>query len=307
MRKVGIIDIGSNTIKALIAGGPHPLITEAIQVEECRISRDFSSEEKSFSDETLAEAADAISRLVDFSKQEGVENVIAVATSAVRDSENSEEFLNIIEERSGLQIRVLQGIEEAKLVADAILSDPNLDSSKPILHFDLGGGSLEFNLIEDQLVRDSISLPLGAVRLTQMWVAEPRKPYPMNSVVDISAHVKEVLAPHIKNTSEPPALVITGGAAFLAQKIMKTLPEFSETGQTVPLRFLLKLDNELLESDFDERIKIFNISPNRADVFPTAVQVLISILDVYHFEQFQYSNYGLRHGVARAFFDGQFS
>ncbi len=111
----------------------------------------------------------ALSRMATLGTQLGVKHTEVVATSAVRDAENGEEFLQRVRTETGLKVRILRGEDEARLAFRSALAHFDLGSGRAVV-MDIGGGSLELSLSDDGLVERLISLPLGAIHMSERYL-----------------------------------------------------------------------------------------------------------------------------------------
>jgi exopolyphosphatase/guanosine-5'-triphosphate,3'-diphosphate pyrophosphatase len=300
---IAVIDIGSNTIKLLIARGERRLETVFEQVEECRISRGISEDAPRLSQDSITRGTMAVKRLVDVSKQHGVEEIRVVATSAVRDASNRKAFLDSVLTNTGQQINVIDGEEESRLIAEGLKYDPALQEKGDYFNFDLGGGSLEFNRVQSGELTFFKSMQLGAVRLTEKFLKQPRNPIPREELREIKQHTKDTFqACAIPKCPIGNSLIITGGSASIARAMIHGVPVKDVSTIAHPEVKKAELDGlltNLRAIPFEQRIHAYPMLPeNRADVVCTALQILISILELCEKSKFQHSNYALRHGVA---------
>ena len=122
-------------------------------------------------DDAMTRAVDDIARMATLARQLGAERIEAVATSAVRDASNGDEFLRRVQRQTGLHVRVLDGEEEARLSFRSALAHFELGAGRAVVA-DIGGGSLELVLSVDGVIERLSSLPLGAVRLTERFLPD---------------------------------------------------------------------------------------------------------------------------------------
>lgn len=310
VQRIGVLDMGSNTIKLLVAepvADPRPgLKVIEMAIEECRVSRGIGASGPLVLEETsMAAAVDAIDRLRKVAEKRGAGRLLAVATSAVRDAVNREAFVERVRLATGVELRVLSGEEEAKASACGLAYDPQLSmGTNNILHFDIGGGSLECNRIVDGRHVSGISLPLGAVRVTEQWVRDPFQPIPEDELFRIRAHTADYLHQSGMGGSAGMEVVFTGGSVTIARAIIAAKEEREDsTGvlSAIQLESLLKV---LSERSYAERVGIPGLPPNRADVAPAAIAVVLEVLKVLGVDYLLHSRYGLRHGLAVQHFFG---
>lgn len=160
--RVGVIDIGSNTVRLVVYETPTrlpiPIFNEKSQ---CALASGMSKTGK-LSPGGVSEALRSLARFVKLAKAMGVERLEALGTSAVRDASDGQAFLTRVEKSCGLQVHVLSGAEEARLAAVGLLNGtPHADG----VLGDLGGGSLDLVGLDEGSLSSFATLPLGHIRL----------------------------------------------------------------------------------------------------------------------------------------------
>jgi exopolyphosphatase/guanosine-5'-triphosphate,3'-diphosphate pyrophosphatase len=300
MPPVAVIDIGSNSIKLLVAGKNDAgrLIARQIRTIEARISAGISLDNARLGTEGAGRGIRAVAELVADAGAFGPQQIIIVATSAVRGAANGREFCASVQAETGHPVRILTGEEEASLIARGLLCDPALETLRDFYVFDLGGGSLECLDFRDRRVVQAASLPLGCVRLTEMFVADPAAPFAAGSL--IAAHVREALALAGFSLAQGAPAVGTGGTLTTARAVLGAraglAPEASDPRLTVSqLREMLALVGGL---PLAGRGSVPGLPPARADVFPAALSTLVALAGLGGFDAYQHSFYNLRWGVA---------
>src|SRR6266699_6486348 len=190
--RLGVLDVGSNTVHFLVidahqGGRPLPVFSHKAElhlgdhlVEGNRLSASVTRQLRAFVDEALQIAED-----------KGVEELLAFATSAVRDAANGDEVLAAVRDGTGVAIRVLTGEEEARLTFLACRRWFGWSSGR-LLMLDIGGGSLEIAAGIDEEPDVAISLPLGANRLTRDWLTSD--PPDKEEVRRLRKHVRAEIA-----------------------------------------------------------------------------------------------------------------
>jgi exopolyphosphatase/guanosine-5'-triphosphate,3'-diphosphate pyrophosphatase len=301
---IAVIDIGSNTIKLLVANqrqGLNPLFSA---VEECRIGKGLSAQHPELDPQACDRALSAIGRLIVQAGQHGVipEKIRMVATSAVRDSRNGPTFARQVLQTHRIPVEVLSGEQEASYCALGLRFDPDLRLPTNYLHFDLGGGSLEGNEVRDALHMHGCSMPLGAVRLTERWIVNPENPLQPEERRHIRDHVFEQLEFHAwqRKPLPTPALVLTGGVGSVARAVREQIP-VSEAAKGNPCftrADLERLLDQLGNIPLQARLQIPFLPPNRADVIAAALVIVLSLQEYFGIDQLHHSLFALRHGIA---------
>lgn len=302
MKKIAVIDMGSNTIKLLVASKNHRSLQNHFEaVEECRISKGISGSNPKLTNESIKRGKLAIGNLVQKAKAQRVGKVHLVATSAVRDASNGIEFMTSIEKEFKCSTQILTGDEEAALIARGLSFDPELEYLQDYIHFDLGGGSLECNQIKNRKLVYSSSMPLGAVRITEQYVKDPMGVFTSEDITTINRQALSILESFnvpVVNESQP--MIFTGGSATISRALIHNRPVTSrDLGSNILLKTELQsLLAQLALLNFEDRKAFEYLPANRADVVCAAIQVIIAVMEHQQKQQFQHSLFALRHGIA---------
>ena len=303
MSCVAIVDIGSNSIKVLVAGRDTTgqLTVLKSRTIEARISAGISHDAPVLSEEGMTRGLAAIQELLADAANLSPVRAQLVATSAVRDALNGREFADRVRRATGFEIRILSGDEEANGIGRGLTCDPALKSLQNFYVFDLGGGSLECLSFAEGKTQEAISLQLGCVRLTEKFVADPNGPFPPESRKRIMAHTRLVLAESRFRFDLPfPAAVATGGTASTVRAIhgARSKKPVEATSSLISVQNLRELLDQLAPLTLEERRLSPGISAARADIFPTALATLLAIAETAGLTAFHHSFYNLRYGLA---------
>jgi len=296
--KVGVVDVGSNTIKLLIAkkGERLPAEQVAFIVEETRIGEGIAGKPPCISSESIRKGASAIARLVSEARARGCQATKVVATSAVREAQNRDEFCAAAETLSGLEPEVLTGEQEARLIGESIRCDPDLGEFDSFLLLDLGGGSLECIQFANGAIKVATSLALGSVRLASLLVQDRNIPLPAAEQESICKHAKRVL----RESGLPEGMtrgmpaVLTGGSA------KSISAAFATKNGTVELEKsrLQTVAANVCSLDLEARAARYRVARQRADILPTALLTLLASIDYLGSEKLHFTEFNLRFGIA---------
>jgi len=190
--RLGVIDIGSNTVHILVLDAtrgarPVPATSDSRTVRLMR----FLEDDGSINAEGVAELNAAVEGAAKLGREYGAEEILVIATSALREAPNGAAVLAGLEELVGVPIEVLSGIDEARLTYLAVRRWYGWGAGR-ILLLDIGGGSLEIAAGIDEQPDSAVSLPLGAGRMTRKFLWESDPPDPLN-VFELREHVRHVL------------------------------------------------------------------------------------------------------------------
>ena len=303
--KVAALDLGTNSFLCLIAQSSNEQKSEFSEVEvlydESIITRLGQSVQKKglLSKEALLRAAQAFSKFQENIKAHNVQEVMAVTTSAARDAENFEELRKIGEEY-GIPIKVIPGEEEAELSFSGAI--PNIERKESLL-IDIGGGSTELAYFDgDDFVLKS--LPLGSVRLGEMFVEEWSE-LDLTSLKKVEDQIVKTLEltfgssrPPVKNwvavAGTPTTLKAIQNGEFVSEDI-----ENSHLKQHEVKEMVLKL----IDLSLIERRKVPGLESKRADVIPVGAKILETLMHWCQVDEVKVSTKGLRYGLAKRLLD----
>lgn len=265
MRKIAAIDIGSNAVRMLICyilKNENEFFFQKNQYVRLplRLGED-SFKTGIISDDKINTLSNALQSFKFIMKVHGVEKYQIYATSALRDSINSSDIINQIYDSTGMKIKLINGIKEAKLIAKG---NPikKLDFDKTYLYVDVGGGSTEYSIIRRGYNKKSKSFNIGTVRLINNYVDE--------SIFD---EIKKWISKHIEDDIELKVLA-TGGNINKIQDMTRTKPD-----KPISYLSIKYLYNNLLEKDITERMIKYDLNPDRADVIIPALKIFISTME----------------------------
>jgi exopolyphosphatase/guanosine-5'-triphosphate,3'-diphosphate pyrophosphatase len=302
--RAAVIDVGSNSIKLLVADRrPDGRLVEVVsRTLEARISRGIGSDNPTLSAEGMERGIASIASFAAEAKRARVDRVAVVATSAVRDASNGSVFAQDLKARTGLDVRVLSGTDEAGLIGAGLTTDPALVSLMNFHAYDLGGGSLECLSFRKRSLERAVSLPLGCVRLTEKFVAEPSRALGDDAAYQVGKHVKGVLLTSGIALPIPQGhgVVGTGGTLTTARAMLAANSGvlITDTSPLIGVNFLHELLARVAPLSLAERKKVRGLSAERADVFPTALVTLLALAELGAIQAFHHSFRNLRWGVA---------
>src|SRR5215212_6097066 len=171
-RRIAAIDIGSNSIRQIVADvSASGAITVVDEMKAAPRLATGLGATGALDDEAMTRSVESIARMATLAEQLGATRIEAVATSAVRDASNAPEFLARVFRETKVRVRVLDGEEEARLSYRSAVAHFDLGVGRTVV-MDIGGGSLELALSADGIIERLTSLPLGAIRLTERFLAD---------------------------------------------------------------------------------------------------------------------------------------
>jgi len=305
---VAVIDVGSNTIKLLVAklSSLGDLKVQHERSDATRIESKHSAGGRILTENGIIKGLKAIERLLQESLPYEPFCVRIVATGIVRDSVNGKLFADRVHMVTGYVLDIISGDEEATGIAQGVGTDSLFSDQSNYVVCDLGGGSLELIRVENRTVRATASLPLGAVRLAKRFVKNACLPSSQSEMDVISTHVHQTLsASDFPFPLHPFFMVATGGAFATARAVFAEAKNISF--EECEILSSSDLSAFLAESAFlpiDQRVQRFPPLPmERADIMPTALRVMLTLLEYANTSEAHHSLRNLRFGIAAKLLD----
>ena len=298
----GAIDVGTNSIHLIVVELDSAFDTSRVVYKDremVRLGSDDALESGRLSRKAMERGVEAIARFDAAARARGALRVRAVATSAVRETENGEEFRAMVEARTGVQLEILDGREEARLIHLGVANGyPLYDRVACIL--DIGGGSSEFVVADGERPYLVDSVKLGSLRLYDAFLrgaADPRR-----AARRLDAHVTEVLGPlaeRIRHYRLDLAIGTSGTIMGLAalDAAQRGLAVKRVHGYTLSRTRLEALQRQMLLMSEAERRRMPGMNPRRADIIVAGNAVLIGALGLLGREEIVVCERALRDGV----------
>jgi exopolyphosphatase / guanosine-5'-triphosphate,3'-diphosphate pyrophosphatase len=298
--RLGVLDVGSNTVHLLVVDayqGARPVPAYSHKAElrlgdhldgANRLSRDCAVQLRAFVGEALGVAED-----------KGAQQLLAFATSAVRDAVNGDEILAWIQAETKVDIQVLSGPDESRLTFLAARRWLGWSSGR-LLMLDIGGGSLEIASGVDEEPGVAISLPLGAGRLTRDWLAED--PPSRDQVRQLRKHVRAEIA-------ATAGTVMRDGRPNHAVATSKTFRQLARISGAAPssdgpyVRRILRhadvtaLAERLARTTAADRAQLPGVSRSRAPQLAAGAIVADATMDLFDLSELEICPWALREGV----------
>ncbi len=310
---IAALDLGSNSFHLVVARAISEKSFEVLLKEKAMIRLGDVVSRLGYIDESHAkEVIDSIRSFRTLAESLGASELVALATSAFREAENSSEIVDLIEDETGVSVSVISGAKEAELIFKAISTSVNFHD-EVVLCADLGGGSLELMVGTQNELLWSHSVNLGVGRLTAKFVQGAEGPT-AKEIVRMRRYVREVLTPLVPrvNAYSPMALLGSSGS-FLNLARVATLAErpdldqgaLEDMNQVSVKRSLLKSTGKMiLKSDTQGRLAVMGLDPKRVDIIPAAVLVLEELMQIFEFKEFTLSEWALREGIILSELEG---
>ncbi|MFZ4405241.1 MAG: hypothetical protein ACOYOK_14160 [Pseudobdellovibrionaceae bacterium] len=293
--RLSAIDVGSNAIRMMVVNveGQKVQIIKKIRAA-VRLGED-SFRDGELSPKTLNQAQEAFARFAIVNRKYKVQQCRAVATSAVRESKNKNQFLQKIFDHAKIQIEIIDGLEEARLIHLAVSKEIDLNSNRT-LAIDIGGGSVEITFAHRGQITATRSFPLGTVRTLNLLKIRGWQENDLNLVMgeytqQILPHVQE----NIKNSPVDFAIGTGGNLECMGQLKVQLLGKTPHTFLT--FKEVNLLIDKLKTYSIKDRIEILQLRPDRADVILTACNLIACLMRQAEVEKILIPHVGLRDGL----------
>src|SRR5580698_7302001 len=297
MPTLAAVDIGSNSVRLKISRLARHRLTEIYEDREVTRLGESVFRSGFLSPEAIASTVKVLRRFHRTVQNVGADSVRVVATSALRDARNSQAFLEWVRSATGWKVEIISGLEEARLIHLGLVSSLRVNVSS-MLMVDLGGGSCELTISGAGHIRSTISLPLGAVRLTNEFLQHdpPRKPEIRQMRGFIAREIQRT-ADRIRR-ARPKVVIATSGTAeslaAVCHGLYKTKGSRATSVSKTQLRRIAKL---LARLPLEERKKLSGVGPRRAEIIVPGAAAYLGLLERCQLAGFRYSPLGLRDGL----------
>jgi len=296
MSNIAAVDVGSNAIRMMVSRLNTSGVLETLENLRLpvRLGQDaFTSGQ--FSEQTMQMAVDAFLRFRKVAEVFEVAQTRAVATSAMRETANSDLLIDRIARETGFNIEIISGQEEARLIHLAVTRAVNLKGKRSVL-IDIGGGSVEVTLSDGENILSTESYGMGTVRLLRKLETAEGKKLPFNRLVREYAQSARRHIDRDIGAEKVDACLGTGGNVEEMGKLRKRLCK-REREDVIGLDDLEWLVEKLGEISVEERIKKYDLRPDRADVILPAAVVLHMIARETGVKEILIPGVGLKDGV----------
>lgn len=290
IQKYAAIDIGSNAVRLLISN----IVEEkdkstrfkksSLVRVPVRLGADVFIKEQ-ISEYNVSRMLDTIHAFKLLMKTHGVVKYKACATSAMREANNGKEVAKLIKQKTGIQIDIIEGEEEAAIIAATDLHS-YIDPNKTYLYVDVGGGSTEFSVIDKGQKTASKSFKIGTVRL-------------LNDMVKKEAWLE--LENWIKSETKKHEKIEVIGSGGNINKIFKVSGK--AMGKPLSYFYLTSYYNMLQTYSYEERISVLDLNQDRADVIIPATRIYLSAMKWCGAKDIYVPKIGLADGIIKSMYN----
>lgn len=293
MSAFAAVDIGSNSVRLSIAELRKGKLVAVHQDREVTRLGEGVFRNGSLDPQAMARTLKVLRRFHRAVQTWAVERVRVVATSAMRDCNNAQVFREWIKSATGWNVDVISGTEEGRLIHLGVISKLRVRPAELLL-IDLGGGSCELTLSSRGHIKEVVTLPLGAVRLTQEFIRhDPPSREELNRLHEFIAEEVDRIPQTIRQARVRSAIATSGTADALASAAQALKLSRKEVSAAAAVRLAKRLANMTQK----QRATIKGINVKRAEIVVAGASVYAHILSSCGLKGFRYSPLGLRDGV----------
>ena len=281
MKVIAAIDIGTNSMRFMLCEIEGNIIAKKKkELIITRIGKDVSKTGM-ITEKSRIRNIEALKYFKNKADRHGAQEIFSVATSAVRDALNGEAFVDDALIQTGMNVRILSGEEEAELGLKGVMSEIQ-NPQESILVIDIGGGSTELILGSKDSIDYSISIPAGAVRMTEQFITS--NPISAEDTAKMKNKLDELFKEPLEHLSKKriDRIVAIGGTATTTASIFHGLsiydPEIVHN-TVINLSFVDSIFKKLKDMSVRERWDVKGLQKERADVMPAGIYILQHLIE----------------------------
>jgi exopolyphosphatase / guanosine-5'-triphosphate,3'-diphosphate pyrophosphatase len=298
--RIAAIDCGTNSIHMIVVRIRPDLSFEVIDREKEMVRLGSGGlDGKALTAEAMAAALQAFSRFRRLAESHQVEEILAAATSAVREAENGGEFLAAVERETGIKPQVISGTEEARLIHLAAVYGVDVAGASAVV-VDIGGGSVEITHGAGTALRVAKSFKLGVIRLTERFVhTDPLSRRDERKLVrhihdQLSKYLREIKGAGFDRVIGTSGTILSLGTVASAER-RRASDEIRNL--RVPAKQIHRLRKELTNRSIGERMKLPGLDPRRADLIVSGAVLLDTVLQRLEAPEITLCDFALREGL----------
>lgn len=301
------MDIGTNSVRLSVVrlnDAERTWTTLAQYKETVRLGQgEFAGEGggSRIVDEAMSRGAVVLAKFADIARGYGAGEIIAIATAAMREAENRNEFIERVRDWANIELQVVSGVEEARLIYLGVASGIELQGRRG-LFIDIGGGSTEM-IVGDQAQHYFLdSLKLGAIRLGNIYLEGVTGSIPSSLFDQMQQHVRKSAAHTLRRIREVGYDLVIGSSGT-ASNLAKVTAARNAEDLTTLQNYVLKTTDlratvrALCQMTLDERRQVPGLNPERADIIISGGAVLLTLMEELQADSLTIAERSLREGV----------
>ena len=300
--RLGVLDVGSNTVHLQVVDAhpgarPNPATNQKVELR----LHEYLNKEGEITPEGVALLEGSIADAIAHAKEFQTEEILAFATSAIRDAKNGKDILDQINQKFEIDLQVLSGDDEAQMTFLAVRRWLGWSSGR-LLVLDIGGGSLEIAVGDDERAEATISLPLGASRLTREYLDSD--PHTSKEIRALETFVLDAI-----KQSLPDEITEHIADHFVAtSKTFRTLARlgehwFEDNPKYLTINSLTKMIPKLQDMSNKERAELPGVSSSRARQIVAGAIVARTAMERLQINELEICPWALREGIVLRWLD----
>jgi exopolyphosphatase/guanosine-5'-triphosphate,3'-diphosphate pyrophosphatase len=302
--RIASIDIGTNTLRILILEYNNAAKPEKLYIgrEITRLGEGFTDERKVIGLNAIERALKTLSGFSQTMKDYGVQKMRAVATSAVRESENGRDFVSLVLGETGIPIDIITGDEEARLTVLGVLGNVTFDTPDCLI-FDIGGGSTEYVYVKSGKIENIVSTGLGVVSLTENYLKNDTDT--QSDINRLKARIEDIINTALAELPQPdPAGLTVIGTAGTPTTLAAIQMGLEKYDPALVNNFILtghmikEILGNLLKMTKAERTDVPGLEKGREDLIISGILITLATLGRFSTDRMVVSDAGLLEGIA---------
>ncbi len=299
--RIAAIDIGTNSIHMIVVQVRPDLSFEVVDREKEMVRLGAGGlDGRSLTSTAMTAALQTLAKFRRLADSHKVDQIVAAGTSAIREADNGGDFIAEVEKRTGIQIRVISGTEEARLIHMAAVYGVHMGGS-PAVVVDIGGGSIEVTLGTASHLTHAKSFKLGVIRLTERFVRTD--PLSRRDERRLVKHINKEIAGYLDAISErrfdrvigTSGTILSLGAVALSED--GVVRDDALRNRRVPAKTIHKLRKRLIGADLETRLHMDALDPRRADIAVAGSVLLDCVLRRLGADEVTLCDLALREGL----------
>lgn len=287
-----VIDIGSNTIEVLVARClPDDLETIEHQSTLARLGESVD-ENGEISSDKMKTAVDTVRKYQELAKQHGAEQILALATEALREASNKQDFVETIKRETGIEVQLISGSAEAVLDYYGATYSPNTPSDTGVL--DVGGGSTEIVTAKNGHITWLSSVPIGSGAIHDRYIhSDPATYEEMEAARSyLTKYMQTLRIPEM-----PPALIVTGSSACALLELAQHAFKLDKQSDRLTHGDLSACEGLLGALPAQEIAQRFAQKVERARILAAGALIIQVVMEYLHLNEIHVSSHGVREGA----------
>ncbi len=302
--RIAVIDLGTNTFNLLIVETGDDQCYRILYNNKLPVKLGKSGiDKKEIRPDAITRGLNAIERHMHTIKEYGADKTLAIATSGVRSAKNGDQFVKMIQQRFNLEVEIISGDREAELIYYGVRQAINLGTEKALI-LDIGGGSIEFIIADQDTIYWKKSYPLGVARLLAKF--KPSDPISIDEIEFISNYLEERLFDLLDAFRKYKINTLIGASGSfetITAMVRADDPTFeSETGFSpesveIDLTDFENLYQKLINSTLKERKQMKGLESMRLEMIVVATLIMKFVLQKFKLNRLIQSNFALKEGL----------